>query len=324
MTNMSPKQIVAYCYEGLCNRLDTLIAASFLAKRFKCPLSFFWVGNQLTLDATPTDFFDKINGSMLNESDFDAFINKNAKNIFAMSRNISNMGSHIKLYSCENFNCNVSLEDLDKIESEIIFIQTCTIPPWCMNKEAIQAFYEYFSIKPSLIKSPLSKIAIHIRGTDMFEDLHVKGANINKAVEYAISISKKHPNEKIFICSDDESIENSLKSINNSPFVMFDKSYVEKRDKSLTYNDSLQKNGLLVDYKSDIESIEYKGRKFKNITQTNMVRSKEQVLGGITDLFALAQVEHLYCYETSKISTFFFLAQLLKQLKCLPFKKQIL
>lgn len=316
---MSPKQVIAYCYEGLCNRIDTLIAASFLAKRYKCPLSIFWVDKQLSMDVAVTDLFSNINCTLLPESEFDTFIKNNSKDIFAMSRNISNIGTYTRLYSCENFNCNVELEQIDNIQQSIIFIQTCTIPPWCMHYNAIQTFYEYFTIRPELIKPPLGKIAIHIRGTDMFEDLHIKGASVNKAIEFAKQISIEHPNEKIFICSDDEEIEKKLKDI-SSLFVMFDKSYVHKRDKALTFNNNLDKNGLIYSY-SNLDSIEYNGKEYKNITQTNMVREKEHVHGAITDLFAMAQVEHLYGYETSRLSTFFFLASLLKTTRCLPLKK---
>ena len=311
------KQIIAYCYEGLCNRLDTLIAASFLAKRYNCKLSMFWVSKQISFDIESGDIFDDMHVSILDESEFDSFIIKNSNNMFAMSRNFSNIGNFVPLYSCENFNCNVSLQQLDKIDKEIIFIQTCTIPPWCMNEYALKAFYEYFKIKPQLIKPTLAKIGIHIRGTDMFEDLHVKGAGVKKAIDYAIEISQKHKNQEILICSDDEQIESTLKQLKEHKFIMYDKVYVEKRDAQSNFNKDLNANGLVYSY-SNLNHFEYKGKQYKDITQNNLVRSKDQVLGGITDLFALGQVEYLYAYETSRLSTFFALAKLIKQLDCFP------
>ena len=311
------KKIVAYCYEGLGNRLDTLIAAAFIAKRYNCELSMFWVSNQISFDIELSDMFDNMKVSILDESEFDSFFKNNSSNMFAMSRNFSNIANYVPLHSCENFNCNVSLQQLDTIDKEIIFIQTCTIPPWCMNEYALKAFYEYFKIKPQLIKPPLAKIGIHIRGTDMFEDLHIKGAGVKKAVDYAIEVAQKHKNQMIFICSDDEQIESSLRQLKEYKFVMYDKVYVEKREAQSDFNKNLNKNGLVYSY-SNLNHFEYKGKQFKDITQTNLVRSKEQILGGITDLFALAQVDNLYSYETSKISTFFALAKLIKQLDCFP------
>lgn len=294
-----PKHIVAYCYEGLCNRLDTLIAASFLANRYKCAFSFFWM-DEICNDIHPSEIFVHMNANLLTQEDFLNFVKTNATNIFAMGRNILNIGDLVHLNVCEQFNSNVSLEILDATDKDIILIQTCTIPYWAVNANALHSFYSRFMINPELIKKPLAKIAIHIRGTDMLETFaKEKGTSVADVVNVAISISQKHPGELIMICSDDEIIEKELQ--NYVQFVMFKKTYVGK------IND---KNGYNKVHEEEINSC-------------NVKRSKDQVLGGITDLFALVQADHLYCYEkTCNNSTFYFLASLIHKLKILPWKLQ--
>lgn len=306
---MTKKQVVAYCYEGLANRLDTLITAAFIAKRFNIPLNFFWMQNCISNEADVDDLFERVGAKRLDEADFLEFVDTNAPSMFAMARNISRIGSKVQLYSCEAFSCNVSLVDLDMVDKEIIFVQCCTIAPWASNKQGIQSFYNFFSPRKELYKKPLSSVAIHIRGTDMLEDQHVKGASLDHAVAFAHYVSKKHPGSKIFVCTDDSKVAMALQ---RDPFVHFEKEYVMKRDETKQFNDGIEQNGLGVDYQT-LDTFEHQGKKYKNIVQTNLVRTKNQVVGGLIDLLALSHVEHLYGYETSKFSTFFILASLLKQ-----------
>ena len=315
---MGKREVVAYCYEGLGNRLDTLISAAFIAKRYNIPLSFYWIENQISNDANTEDLFETIRAKKLDESGFLQFVDSNASRIFTMSRNISRIGEKLQLSSCESFGCNVSLVHLDEVDKEIILVQTCTLAPWAATSAGIQAFYHFFVPKRELYKAPLAQIGLHIRGTDMLEERHVKGSSVEHAIEFAKKVSAKHPGEQIFVCSDDAVIENALKALPNSPFIMFEKEHVTKRDPKASYNDGLDQKGLGIDYQT-LQTFEHQGRQYKNVIQTNLVRSKDQIVGGMVDLLSLSQVKHLYGYQTSQMSTFFLLATLLNKLRVDPF-----
>lgn len=310
---MTLKYIISISGGGLANCLGSLFAGSFLAKRYDINYRFIW-NNTIVNDISYRKLFKNVKAEHMQLSELNKFVDENINNITIITGQVFPeywKDKNIPIYTCENFrHDSVTLSFIDNLDTEILIIGSCTVPKWAKNSNAIESFFEFFPPKYEFFNDPMSKIAIHVRGTDMFE---IFGLTYRDVLPYVLKIRENHPNASILIYTDDKDVKNNL---SENGFLISSANFVEKWDEKRDFNKQEW---------YETKTILIKNEKEYDISgQTNVFRSEKQVLGAFKDLFALAQSQVLYGFVTSRQSTFFELSSFLNNHKDIlkEYKKQ--
>jgi hypothetical protein len=323
---MNPtRRMLVFSTGGLCNALDSVIAASYLAEHLKCKMQLYWIEGYIANDIHISDIFtlraDAAESTeLVDETYFQQFLMDHTADSLAVlahmklpelgglpSKNPKDFGHVHEVVEWANQPLN---------RGKDLFLITDELPQWITNSYmlSLKSFFKRFDMRREYLDAALNFIkkhpgleaGAHIRGTDL---LSVSGTTIEHIKQFAQSLLDTYsadPTCPIFICSDDEQVERTLKEM--SPrFVMHpDKDYVRRRDVNASWFHEASNDHLTCD-----RTIEYGDKTYKNYSSINVVRSKKQILGGWIDLLTLAHMKHIHGFITSRNSTYFLMARLL-------------
>lgn len=251
------KNIICYCAGGLGNRLKPLASCYILAKQKNTNLIICWDNTSIRCMAKFEELFKNdfniITSDKLHTYENITIVgNKTAMHNDATHNNIFGLRDLVLKYNMQD---HVTFNTDNLLVYRDTFLMEYDYKPFFKSLEpidAIQSKIDYFSDKLQLNKNV---IGVHIRGTDFNTDISVWETQI------------KNIKDKIFLCSDDESIENHFKKFSNV-VVRDEKSYVSKLHKNKNWS--------------------------KNVLTTS-----ENVQDGLVDLYLLAKTNLKIYNKTS-------------------------
>lgn len=263
------KKIYNYCDGGLGNRLGSLLGGLYLSKKLNYDYEIFWVNTRWcscpfddlfepTLkfqEGTLTDIFSKNDSCLYLTHDFGFRPPSHVKSIsFVMMNNLN----------YDEFPCNIVYNNnlfpsFIGIETNINLLKELKINNKILNR--VKNFVEENNIDENTV-------GLHVRRTD----------NPNKLDDKVyIDVINKNLDKKVFLCSDDEDVENR--------FSQFSNVIVHKK------NNYVQKVTQDSDWTSD--------------NGTNIFRQRDAVIDGFVDMLILSRTTPVELFD----GTFFRYAQ---------------
>jgi hypothetical protein len=217
--------VIAFCTAGVGNRIMTLIGATYWANKLNCTLKICW--DESTCCMCPYEqLFKNSYNLLISRETFCQILldNINEKSIIG-----TNCSDKINLLTLQN--------------SSLIIYNDSTLPYYISHKEA-NLILNAYKIKDEIIKKVnyfiekfsvnSSTVGLHIRKIDPPEQ---RTNRKSLPLSFYKKIINNDKNQKFFICSDSEEIENELKKFKNT--CCYDKSKYPAYNnfKDITYRD---------------------------------------------------------------------------------------
>jgi hypothetical protein len=315
------KCVIASCVSGLCNAISTLVISTIVANHLGRPLYVYWIDGFIANDVQLLDIFEISSsnkskfltteeyGNVCNTTKMIRFCDPHAHELDF--KNNIDPGPYLRIFHYNNLN---EISEIPSIQNHDIYICEPQIPAF-IKPGHLKVFFDLFLIKQENLAQVNNFISqhkcthgIHIRGTDILSMTQYTLDDIKQFVDDMIhkivSNGVTKGTSPVFICSDDENVENMFRD--NKLIAMFEKEYVYRRDTNQSW--FLHSGSEHINKSKDLE---HNGKLYKSFATCNMVRSTKQVIGGWIDLLTLAHLSNIDGFITSQTSTYFAFAKLL-------------
>lgn len=315
------KDVYIFCTGGFTNAINSIVGVLHFAKRMRYRVHILWLEGYIANDICLQDVFDvtindpKDQIEFHNEREFMQRVQNASHAMVACTHNTN-------IPCLKGFRGHVIDPRIVKTAKHLadvtepyhaLFFHTDVLPPFACQRDTVSSFFETFRFKESLIQEAKTfivghdaRVGLHIRGTDLLSTTNYTMDDIEM---FARSIVANHANElPIVICTDDEHVDARLSQFPDLFVMRGNKSYVKRANESTSWFDDAGTDHIHCGH------MVHQGRIYKQYSSLNVVRTKEQILGGIVDLLILAMLNNIYCFHTSATSTYYSFAKLLNQL----------
>lgn len=314
------KDAYIFCTGGFTNAINSIVGILHFAKRMRYRVHILWLEGYIANDICLEDVFDlctehqkDLQIEFHNEREFIRRVQHASAVTVACTHNINIpclKGFRGHIVDPRIIQTSQQLASITE-SYQALFFHTDMLPPFARQQDFLTSFFDTFKFKESLSQEARSfiikhdaRVALHIRGTDL---LSTTSYTLNDIESFARSVASNHTHElPIIICSDDEHVERRLAQFPEL-FVSRAKKYVTKADDATSWFEDAGTDHIHCGH------MVHQGRIYKQYSSFNVVRTKEQILGGIIDLLILAMVNNIYCFHTSATSTYYSFAKLLNQ-----------
>lgn len=261
--NSFKKIVYSFCDGGLGNRLGSLVGAMHLCERIGSELVILWPKTRWC-DAEFIDFFEPSQKYITCESDVKKIVQRNA---------ISICDTHIK-HDLPNLRHiypeNDSFESFGKYEK---ILHSNNTPYHFMDEDRISSLLSKLKINKNILER-VSKFVLENKIDDSVLGLHIRKTDHQLLPDsFYYNFIESQQDKKIFVCSDDEKIENDLSSKYENIITRKKQSYVQK----------------------------YQVGDWRIGDEFNVYRSKNSVIDGFVDMLILSKTSIV---KVSDASTF--------------------